>query len=83
MPDKVKRARLERMLGVGEELAQAAAQRWVGREVDALFEQRERDGLLSGWTGQYIRLRARGPEEWVGRVVRVTPREAQGGELIA
>ncbi len=83
VPASVRRARAERMLAVGEELAQKAAQAWVGREVRVLFEERQGDGLLAGWTEQYIRARSKGPEEWIGRIVSVLPREARTGELVA
>jgi threonylcarbamoyladenosine tRNA methylthiotransferase MtaB len=78
-----RRARAERTLGVGEELAQNAAQAWVGREVSVLFEERRSDGLLAGWTEHYIRARCEGPEEWIGRIVSVLPRAARQGELLA
>jgi threonylcarbamoyladenosine tRNA methylthiotransferase MtaB len=81
VPASVKRPRAERMLAVGEELAQNAAQAWVGREVSVLFEERGSDGLLAGWTEHYIRARCEGPEEWIGRVVPLRAGEARAGEL--
>ena len=77
------RTRAERMLEVGEALAGRAAEAWVGRKVQVLIEERRRDGLLSGWTEQYIRVRCEGPEEHIGRIVSVVAREAKRGELLA
>jgi len=83
IPAMVKRTRAERMLAVGEELAQKSAEAWVGREVKALIEERGRDGLLTGWTEQYIRVTCEGPEECIGMIVSLKPTEARGGELVA
>jgi threonylcarbamoyladenosine tRNA methylthiotransferase MtaB len=77
----VTRARTEEALDLAAALAQEAAAGWVGRPVRVLFEQRGRDGRLTGLTEHYVRVHAAGPSEWVGRIVEVTPRRAEGGEL--
>jgi len=51
------RARLMRELGA--EQRRRFQQRFVGREMDVLWEQRWRDGRWSGWTDNYIRVAAR------------------------
>ncbi len=79
----VKRKRADRMLALAAELAQAAAAAWVGRLVLVLWEERGIDGLLSGHTSHYVRVRAPGPPKWIGRITGVKPVRANGGELHA
>ena len=44
----------------------------TGRETDALFESRRaEDGLLTGLSDNYVRVLASGPDEWIGRAVRM------------
>ncbi len=83
VPAPVKRARTEEALAVAASLAQQAAAEWVGRPVHVLFEQRDREGRLSGLTEHYLRLHAPGPADYVGRIVEITPRRAEDGELYA
>ncbi len=82
-PAAVKAARMEEMLRVGEALGQEYAQRWVGREVAVLVEERDRTGWLTGLTEHYVRLRHRGPQELVGQIVTLVPSAVEGGELRA
>jgi threonylcarbamoyladenosine tRNA methylthiotransferase MtaB len=81
VPAPVRHARTEAALALAATLAQEAAAAWVGRPVRVLFEQRGRDGVLTGLTEHYVRVHTAGPAEWVGRIVEVTPRRAEGGEL--
>jgi len=80
---EVTRRRAAELLSMAQELSQRAAAAWVGRQVVALFEQRAADGRLTGLTEHYLRLRARGPAEWIGRLVPLTPEAAARGELLA
>ena len=44
----------------------------TGRETDVLFESRRtEDGFLTGLSDNYIRVLASGPDEWIGRKVRM------------
>ena len=44
----------------------------TGRETDVLFESRRaEDGFLTGLSDNYIRVLTSGPDEWIGRTVRV------------
>lgn len=80
---EVTRRRAAELLSIAEELSARAAAAWVGREVVVLFEQRAADGRLTGLTEHYLRLRARAPEEWIGRLSALTPHAAARGELLA
>jgi len=78
-----KGARADRLLALGAELAQQAAEAWVGRKVSVLFEERDARGRLTGLTEHYVRVRCQGPEAWLGRIAEVTPKYAEQGELLA
>ena len=80
-PPPVKQRRAQRMLALGQDLAAAAARQWIGREVEVLFEERDRAGLLTGLTPQYHRVHARGPDEWIGCIVQVPPAGEESGDL--
>jgi hypothetical protein len=51
--------------------------------VHVLFEQRARDGRLTGLTEHYLRVRCDGPSDWLGRIVSVRAERAKAGELLA
>jgi threonylcarbamoyladenosine tRNA methylthiotransferase MtaB len=80
---EVTRRRAGELLAIALELSQRAAAAWVGREVMVLFEQRAADGRLTGLTEHYLRLRCGGPDDWIGRLVQLTPHAAERGELRA
>lgn len=83
LPPAVKTARTERMLALAAHLEQAAAEAWVGRPVSVLCEERDRQGLLTGLTAQYVRMRWEGPSDRIGKVETVIPQRAAEGELLA
>jgi threonylcarbamoyladenosine tRNA methylthiotransferase MtaB len=83
IPAEVKRERAQEMLSLAHELARCAAQAWVGKQVSVLFEERDEMGRLRGHTPHYVRVSADGPDDWVGRIVEVTPDREQGGVLYA
>jgi len=80
VPTAAKRDRTQQMLALADELESRAAERWVGRQVSVLFEERGRKGL-TGHTEHYLRLHADGPDEWIGRILPVTPHRAEAAEL--
>ena len=56
VPPEVKKERMARLLALSDELAHAYHQRFVGRTMDVLWEDREPDGRWSGLTDNYIRV---------------------------
>ena len=68
--EQKKRARALQELGRRKWAAFVSSQ--TGRETEVLFESRRaEDGLLTGLSDNYIRVSAYGPDEWVGRTVRM------------
>ena len=81
VPPDIKRDRTHRLLAVAAELAQQAAQNWVGRKASVLVEEQDDEGRLTGLTEHYVRVRGEGPAEHIGRIVEVVPESAENGEL--
>lgn len=68
--EQQKRARVLQELGRRKWAAFVSSQ--TGRETEVLFEsRRSEDGLLTGLSDNYIRVLACGPDEWIGRMVRM------------
>ena len=73
---KVRKERCRRLRELAEKLAAEWARSFVGQQVEALFERR-RSGLLSGYTARYAPIEAEGPQDAVGRTVRVRCRSQE------
>ncbi|MDM7924703.1 MAG: tRNA (N(6)-L-threonylcarbamoyladenosine(37)-C(2))-methylthiotransferase MtaB [bacterium] len=76
---RIERARILRE--VGERKRRAFAERCVGRTVEVLFEPGGRNGFLSGFSSEYVRVEAAAARDRINRLVpvRVTARTAGGG----
>jgi threonylcarbamoyladenosine tRNA methylthiotransferase MtaB len=89
MPDQAsaatKRARVQEMLAVGEELRGRFLARFQGSVADVLFEQKMRENAWEGLTGNYIRVIAPSEESLENHIVAVRLDRQQGsgfrGEL--
>lgn len=60
-----------RMQALAAESARAYRQRFSGRRLQVLWEQRDADGLWSGLTGNYLRLRTRSDRDLTNRLTEV------------
>lgn len=54
VPARVKDERVKRLIGVGSQLARAYRETMLGSVQPVLIEERRRDGMLGGYTPQYI-----------------------------
>jgi threonylcarbamoyladenosine tRNA methylthiotransferase MtaB len=68
--DRVRKERSQRMLELAGESAHKFQQRFLGRTVPVLFEQRSR-GVWSGLTANYIKVYTRSSEDLANRLVPV------------
>ena len=78
VPRQVKEARNQAALAVQERISREKLERWVGREVSVLIEERNRRGQLAGHTRGHLNVVCDGPDASIGelatvRVQRVTP----------
>jgi threonylcarbamoyladenosine tRNA methylthiotransferase MtaB len=74
MPDQVsegvKKERVQKMLALAEESAHDFKQRFLGRTMTVLWEQKS-GGVWSGYTGNYIRVYARSGEDLTNQLTPV------------
>jgi threonylcarbamoyladenosine tRNA methylthiotransferase MtaB len=71
VPPEVKKERSRRLHELRAQLNETFRARFIGREMEVLFESRRdrRSGLLTGLTRNYIRVFADGPDFFQGRLV--------------
>jgi len=86
LPDQVvrqvSRARARAMRELGAEQAFRFRQRFVGREMIVLWEQRRRDGLWTGLTGNYLRVIAHAEGNLHNRLTATRLLATQNGCLV-
>ena len=85
VPEEVKKARGAALHGLRAELVKEFRQRFIGRTMDVLFETPKSDspGMLSGLTGNYLRVIASGPETYRGSISSVKVTGISSGGLEA
>ena len=80
LPKKIKKARIHEMLAVGEELGLIYHQQFVGQSLNVLWESvtgADAQGLRwSGYTDNYMRVTAHGPQDLMNRITAVAINEA-------
>jgi threonylcarbamoyladenosine tRNA methylthiotransferase MtaB len=85
VPARVAQERSRRLRDLGDAMAGAWAEGFVGRTVRCLFERVTPEGLLAGYSDRYVTVTAAGPADLVGRTheVKCTGREGTAlmGEL--
>jgi len=69
VPLELRRERARRMREVGARLAEAFWKRFVGREMEVLWERRRADGLWRGLTDNYLQVIAQSPDDLHNRIV--------------
>jgi threonylcarbamoyladenosine tRNA methylthiotransferase MtaB len=79
---KVRDARARTMRDLGDGQALRFRQRFVGREMVVLWEQRRRDDLWTGLTDNYLRVVARAENDLHNRLVAAQLLAAQNGYLV-
>jgi len=77
VPREVKEARNQALLALQERISREKLEHWVGREVLALIEERNRRGQIAGHTRGHLNVVCDGPDAAIGelapvRVQRVT-----------
>jgi threonylcarbamoyladenosine tRNA methylthiotransferase MtaB len=82
VPREVRDARARAMRELGAEQASRFRQRFVGREMAVLWEQRRRDGLWSGVTDNYVRVVARATGDLHNHLTGTRLLGAQNGRLV-
>ncbi len=82
VPRKVRSARARALRELGAEQASRFRQRFVGRKMEVLWEQRQRDGLWSGLTDNYLRVVTTATVDLRNRITATRLLTAQNGHLV-
>lgn len=69
---KVKNNRSRRLISLGHQLALNFHQRHLGQTLDVLVEEEREEGLLVGYSDNYIRVRFSGKDSFMNQIVPVT-----------
>ena len=69
VPEAVKKERSRELINLATRMSEEYRQSFVGREVSALLEEPAGEGFMSGYTKEYIRVKAAGGMELSGRTV--------------
>lgn len=69
--EKMKQARVHRLLDLSKTLHADYAKGFIGQVLDVIFEEIGNDGQLTGHAGNYLKVKATGPKSWIGEVIPV------------
>lgn len=69
--EKVKQARVHQLLEVSQNLHAKYAQKFMGKTVEVIFEEIDKDGYLVGHAANYLKVKALGPKSWIGEITKV------------
>lgn len=77
----VKEGRARELIQLSDKLGSSFMRRYIGGELEVLVEKRRKDGLLNGFSSNYIRTYCEGPEQLKGELVRVQIESMKDGNL--
>lgn len=83
VPSSVIRERAQAMGAADAEMARVYRSRFLGRVVSVLVEERRvsDEGHLTGLTDRFVRVQMKGPDEWMGQIVKIRLLEEKDGSL--
>ena len=70
--DSIKTERVHRLLDLSKRLHEQYAMQFIGKEVEVIFEEMNKDNQLIGHASNYLKVCANGPQCIIGEVVKVT-----------
>ncbi|MDP3919714.1 MAG: tRNA (N(6)-L-threonylcarbamoyladenosine(37)-C(2))-methylthiotransferase MtaB [Candidatus Omnitrophota bacterium] len=80
----VVRSRVNRLIGLADELGEAERSRYIGQSVDVLVEKElHGGGMVQGLTSNYLKVCFKGDADLVGRFLRVELLSLQGDTFLA
>lgn len=81
LPNGVRQARAARLCRLGARLEAEFAASRTGKILRALFEEAPEEGFVEGYSGEFARVRAPGPPDWIGTIRNVRIERAEGAVL--
>jgi tRNA-2-methylthio-N6-dimethylallyladenosine synthase len=82
VPRPVKEARHQELLALQQKISREKLERWIGREVRVLIEERNRRGQLAGHTRGHLNVVCEGPDACLGKLVEVRVQRVTATTLI-
>lgn len=77
VPEAVKEARVAKLIGLAKELQVQYANRFAGQTLEVIPEDINAEGLLEGYSDNYIKIAFRGHPDMLGQIVAVRLDEAK------
>lgn len=71
VPDKVKTERVHELLSLSKALHENYAIRFIGRNLEVIFEEIDQMGYLVGHAGNYLKVKMKGPRAYIGEITTV------------
>ena len=78
IPEHVKAERVHRLMALGDRLAREYQERFIGKVVPVLLEEKTEDGCLMGYTPEYISVKVNGGQPGCVVPIRLTAMDADG-----
>ena len=69
----IKSARSKQLIKITDELQREYEERFIGKKVTVLFEEKTEGGFYTGYTPEYIRAAALSSEDITGKIICVIP----------
>jgi tRNA-2-methylthio-N6-dimethylallyladenosine synthase len=82
VPRPVKESRNQALLALQAGISRRRLERWIGREVEVLVEERNRRGQLAGHTRQNVNAVCDGPDHLIGALIQVRIQRVTATTLI-
>ena len=69
----IKNARSGQLIKITDELQKEYEEKFIGRKVCVLFEEKTKGGFYTGYTPEYVRAAAFGDEDITGKILNIVP----------
>ncbi len=77
----IKKIRSEILISKSKELTKEFLNKFIGKELEVLFEEKSNDGLIKGYSKNYIRVSADYNEEYINKIKKVEILNVQSEEV--
>lgn len=71
IPEEVKNDRVHRLISLSDQLAKQYASQFEDEVLEIIPEERSEEKMLVGYTDNYLKVHLEGPDELIGKLVRV------------